>query len=488
MKANYDNAKLVMRALLNAGHQAFLAGGCVRDMQLGLLPNDFDITTSATPEQVQACFDKTISVGASFGVVKVIVDGKELDVATFRTDGFYSDNRRPDTVAYTVSAEEDVKRRDFTINALLMDINGEVIDYVNGLNDLKGRVLKTVGNAGDRFEEDALRMMRAIRFAVRFRLDIDEKAWLTIKGMKGNIKNISKERVTEELSKMFCYGNADRAYFLMRSSGLWEEFFGLEPNANNSWLAMLALQSLKPTDPFILALAIIYKEYSYKLEEIVEKFVLTCEQKRELSSLLIRAKDLQQFMYKSLAEQRKIAQWENFDLVEKFISYQVNINSCYKIDLPIGKTKADYHARLVEIRAMGWPGSLITGDDLIAMGFVPGQVFTKMLELVRNEQLEGRLLSKEQVKPFLISKFPAAPRKLDDGTTYDDTGFRRVVAQCPHCSKGMSCEVPKTLEGNYIWGKARAKINMRSWDTRYFCYSTCHNCKRKKSSFVEVKI
>src|SRR5208337_2035535 len=131
MKANYEDARSVLRRLKHLGHTAYLAGGCVRDTLLGVQPNDYDITTSATPEEVQSAFDKTIPVGMSFGVIKVICgDNREMDVATFRRDGKYSDNRRPDSVEYSSSAEEDVKRRDFTINALLMDEDGKVLDYV----------------------------------------------------------------------------------------------------------------------------------------------------------------------------------------------------------------------------------------------------------------------------------------------------------------------------------------------------------------------
>lgn len=488
MKANYEDAMFVLRRLKSLGHDAYLAGGCVRDMQLGLQPNDYDVTTSATPEEIQAAFEKTVPVGVSFGVVKVICgDIRELDVATFRRDGVYSDNRRPDSVEYSSSAEEDVQRRDFTINALLMDVNGKVIDYVGGIGDLKNRMLRTVGNAGDRFSEDALRMLRAIRFAVRFRMDVDSQAWLTIRAMANTIKNVSNERVTDEFSKMFCYNNADRAYFLLRTSGLWKHIFDQTPDADDSWRTMFALAHIQPEDPFVLTLAILITEmWSQERDRVTSKLVLTNSQKRDLESLLGRIEGMRHFMYKSLAEQRKIMQWENKDLVTKFLDYEAD-GGKYNYDFPYSQNEAFFYVKMAEVNAMGWPGPLITGDDLISMGFIPGPVFTGMLELVRDQQLEGNLTQIEAVKPFLISRFPATARKLDDGTIFDDTVFRRIIAQCPQCSLPMSCEVPKSPEGKYLWDQIRDRINMRSWETHAFTTSACCTAKKAKSAFREMK-
>src|SRR5208337_2883252 len=415
-----------------------------------------------------------------------------MDVATFRRDGKYSDNRRPDSVEYSSSAEEDVKRRDFTINALLMDEDGKVLDYVGGVNDLKSRTLRTVGNAGERFGEDALRMMRAVRFAVRFRMDIDRAAWLTIQGMKDTIKNISKERVTDELSKMFCHGNADRAYYLLLSSGLWGSFFGKMPDPDDSLRSMYALENVKPEDPFILSLAIMVCEmYQSYREEHLEKLTLTNVQRREVTSLLDRVDPMTNFLCDGVAEQRKMMNWEDRDLIIKFIVYQSK-GSRYDWDLPYTTpnrlTTASVYSRMAEIKAMGWPCALVTGDDLIEMGFTPGQVFSKMLNLVRDEQLEGRLLNKTEVKPFLINKFPATPRKLDNGEMFDDTDFRMLISPCPNCGRTMGIEVKKSPEGKYLWDTGRNKVNMRSNDTHLFAISACCRCKRKKENFKEATL
>lgn len=490
MKATYDDAKLALRKLIDSGHNAYLAGGCVRDMQLGLQPNDYDVTTSATPEEVQAIFDKTVPVGASFGVVKVIVEGRELDVATFRTDGLYSDNRRPDTVAYSKSAEEDVKRRDFTINALLMDIDGKITDYVGGLNDLKGRVLRTVGNPEDRFKEDSLRMLRAIRFSVRFRLDIDERVWTTIKAMSSGIKNVSKERVTDEMSKMFCHGYADRAYLLLRTSGLWKQWLPTRLDAADSWRTVCALARVTPDDSFTLVLAIIILDmYDSDKRSVLDQLTLTNIQRKAVESLLSRIDLMTCFMGKSLPTQRKMMQWEDRDLIIKLIEYE-KFGGRHDWSMPYRNpsyTESDTFARMEEIKAMGWPGPLITGEDLITMGFIPGPVFSEILELVRDNQLDGLLTKVEEVKPFIISKFPATPR-MEDGKLIGDTHFRRLVAQCPGCKRAMSLEVAKDPAGNILWSLGRDKFNLSLHMSRMFLFCSYCGSRKNKASFEEVVI
>ncbi len=488
MKATYDDAKSIMRKLHRNGHDAYLAGGAVRDLLLGLEPNDYDIATSAIPEEIQKTFEHTVPVGASFGVIKVICgDNRELDVATFRTDGLYSDNRRPDTVAYTKSAEEDVKRRDFTINALLMDINGKVIDYVGGQEDLKNRILQAVGHAQVRFAEDALRMMRAIRFAIRFKMRIGGHTWAAIKLLNENIKNVSKERVTDELIKIFSYGDCATAYFLLHKSGLWEHRFN-KIDDEESWRASIALAEVRLGESFVLTMAIILAEaYPGTRTAILDSLALTNNQRNSIELLLGRLPSIQCFLNRNLAEQRKMMQWENKDLILRFFECQQD-NSTFDVDLPSNSTMASFNARMQAVIDMGWPGPLINGNDLISMGFTAGPVFTSMLELIRDEQLEGRLTEVEQVKPFLIKKFPATPRKLDNGKMYDDTVFRRVMAQCPQCGRSMSCAVSKSPEGRYLWNKVTEKMNMRTHSTHVFFM--CSQCggKKSKKAFVEVKI
>ena len=172
-----------------AGHQAYLVGGCVRDLLLGREPDDYDVSTDARPEQVQELFPDSLAVGAQFGVVIVLGEGAQVEVATFRSDVGYSDGRHPDHVDFTGSAEEDVKRRDFTINALLMDgLTGQVWDYVGGREDLRGAIIRAIGDPEKRFREDKLRMIRAVRFAARFGYTIEPATFAAIQKLALEVK------------------------------------------------------------------------------------------------------------------------------------------------------------------------------------------------------------------------------------------------------------------------------------------------------------
>src|SRR5262245_38157167 len=190
----------VVRTLKDAGHEALFAGGCVRDELLRLVPKDHDVATSARPEQVRALFRRTIAVGESFGVVEVLGPRPlRIQVATFRSDGAYTDGRRPDEVTFS-TAREDALRRDFTINGMFFDpLQGELVDYVGGQADLRGRVLRAIGEPRERFTEDKLRMLRAVRLAARFEFDIHPDTAAAIRAMASEIEVVSAERITDEL-------------------------------------------------------------------------------------------------------------------------------------------------------------------------------------------------------------------------------------------------------------------------------------------------
>lgn len=486
MKANYDDALSVLHTLTNSGHSAYLAGGCVRDGLLAISPSDFDVATSATPDEVIASFEHTVPVGASFGVVKVVIaGGRELDVATFRTDGVYSDNRHPDTVTLIRDAKEDVKRRDFTINALLEDADGKVIDYVNGQEDLKNKVLRTVGNPEERFTEDALRMMRAIRFAIRFNLNIEEATWAAIKKMSASIKNVSTERVTEELMKIFSYGNCDRAYLLLRTSKLWTSWFGTTTTEKDSWRGTIALNNVKAGDPFELTINLILFECRTDIRDFhLNKLSLTNQQKKAIFSLYNGIGPVQNYLAVTTASKRKIVQREDLSIILKFLDYVKDTGS-YMYYIPNGTEVSQVLSHMKEMKDLGWPAPIVTGDSLIEMGFRTGPIFTEILELIRDEQLENRLTKLEEVKPFILARYPSIPRRMDDGTLVDDTVFRRVIAQCPKCGRSMSVNVSKDVKGNYLWSSAKGFINVGNWPTRQFY--RCQNCyaRKSKKSFVE---
>jgi len=249
----FDAALRVVAELRAAGHEAYLAGGCVRDLLLGRVPEDYDVATSATPDVVLGLFPRTFAVGAHFGVVLVATcDGADgagapkadaeeaeyvlTEVATFRSDGAYLDGRHPDAVRYTKSAEEDVRRRDFTINGLLLDalraadhlespedLRAAVIDYVGGLADLDAGVVRAIGRAEERFEEDRLRMLRGVRFAARFGFELEAGTAAAIRRLAAKTTAVSRERVRDELTKMLTEGRARRAFELLDETGLLVE-------------------------------------------------------------------------------------------------------------------------------------------------------------------------------------------------------------------------------------------------------------------------
>src|SRR5260370_27817929 len=198
-----EMANSICDTLRRNGYQALLVGGCVRDLLLGLEPADYDVTTDASPNQVAALFPESLAVGAQFGVILVPRDGLKVEVATFRSDAGYSDGRHPDSVVYSKAPQEDVQRRDFTINGLLMrNDTGEVLDYVDGQADLKAKIIRAIGEPDRRFKEDKLRMMRAVRFAARFGFEIEAETFRAIRRHVAEIHQVSPERLRDEPTKM----------------------------------------------------------------------------------------------------------------------------------------------------------------------------------------------------------------------------------------------------------------------------------------------
>src|SRR6195256_2396880 len=233
-----QHATTIIRTLRERGYQAYLVGGCVRDLLLAREPADYDVATDAIPQQVMEIFPQTFAVGAQFGVVLVPLSKHEsgasavgpdekvpvVEVATFRSDVGYSDGRHPDEVRFTTDPREDVQRRDFTINGLLLDpITSEVLDFVGGREDVKAGIIRTIGEPEHRFSEDKLRMLRAVRFAARFEYTIDPATLAAIQRLAPQIHQVSRERVRDELTKMLTEGRARRAFELLDKSGLLKE-------------------------------------------------------------------------------------------------------------------------------------------------------------------------------------------------------------------------------------------------------------------------
>ena len=215
-------ATRLVRTLRQAGHEALFAGGCVRDMLLGKEAHDIDIATSARPEEVQKLFPRTVAVGAHFGVVVVLQDGMEFQIATFRSDGAYRDGRHPESVTFT-DAEGDAKRRDFTVNGLFFDpVERRVLDYVDGESDLRAGILRCIGDPAARFSEDKLRLLRCVRFAASLGFRIEERTFDALLAKAAEITDVSSERIRDELVKIFTHPNRVRGFDLLDQSGLMD--------------------------------------------------------------------------------------------------------------------------------------------------------------------------------------------------------------------------------------------------------------------------
>lgn len=216
-------AAKIAKHLQEKGFIAYFAGGCVRDLLMQRQAEDYDIATTARPEDVEQIFSKVVPVGKQFGVMVVVEDGFQYEVATFRTEGGYHDGRRPSSVNFSIP-EEDAKRRDFTVNGLFYEpFKAEVIDFVGGREDIKGRKIRAIGEAKKRFEEDKLRLLRAVRFASVLNFEIEESTWAAVKSMTPKIKEVSPERVRDEIVKILTRPGAARGFSLLSESGLMKE-------------------------------------------------------------------------------------------------------------------------------------------------------------------------------------------------------------------------------------------------------------------------
>lgn len=234
------DVEFIINTFYENGYKAFMVGGCVRDSVLGTLPKDYDITTSALPNETIKLFEKTIPTGLKHGTVTVIINNESYEVTTFRSDGDYKDNRRPDSVIFVNDIKDDLSRRDFTVNALAFNNFEGLVDYFNGTNDINKKLLNCVGNPDERFTEDALRMLRAIRFSCQLDFDIGGSTYLSIKKNHELIKNISSERIRDELCKILISNNPSKGLNLLKDTGILKiilpkihQLVGYTPECNN---------------------------------------------------------------------------------------------------------------------------------------------------------------------------------------------------------------------------------------------------------------
>ncbi|MGC1424506.1 MAG: CCA tRNA nucleotidyltransferase [Terracidiphilus sp.] len=452
--AQFEAALEIIRTLRAAGHEAYLAGGCVRDLLLRREPEDYDVATSAMPDIVLDMFPRTFAVGAHFGVVLVasgIAAGCEdgsveercvTEVATFRSDGVYSDGRHPDEVLYTKTAAEDVERRDFTINGLLLDplresddIRSEVIDYVGGLDDLDAGVIRAIGRPEKRFEEDQLRLLRAVRFAARFGFKIEPATLAAIRKLAARIHAVSRERIREELTKMLTEGHARRAFEILDETDLLVQILpevsrmkgvAQPPQYHpegDVWIhTLMLLEQLEPGCAMTLAWGALlhdvgkpptYREAPDRIRfdghvevgvamgaEICRRFRLSNEETQQILALIenhMRFADAPRMKASTL---KRFFRLENFP--EHLALHRMDCLAAHR-NLEIWNLVRERYETLPEEEIRPMP--LLTGRELIAAGYTPGPLFKEMLHAIEDAQLEGAITTPEQAMTLLREKF-----------------------------------------------------------------------------------
>jgi poly(A) polymerase len=442
-------ANSICATLLRHGHEALLVGGCVRDVLLGREPTDYDVATNALPERVLQLFPQSLAVGAQFGVVQVLGTEGKVEVATFRRDVGYSDGRHPDEVVFTANAEEDVSRRDFTINGLLMrHYTGEVLDFVGGQADLAAHIIRSVGDAERRFTEDKLRMLRAVRFAARFGFTIEPKTFAAIQLHAPEIGSVSAERIREELSKLLTEGAARRGFELLDQTDLLRQVLP-EVSAlkgvpqppeyhpeGDVWIhTLMMLEGLSPKAPRTLAWGALLHDVGKPVTfrpvsvtgdrirfdghvdvgvrisaEISKRLKFSNEESEQIQALVanhMKFKDVAQMKKSTL---KRFVRQPHFD--EHLALHRLDCLASHKhldaYDM-VRKFLTDTPPEEVK------PTRLLTGDDLSEMGYVPGPGFQTILRALEDAQLDGSLNTKEEAEAFVRANYPLAKNSLEGG-------------------------------------------------------------------------
>ena len=393
-------AEQVVRQLADAGYTALWAGGCVRDLLVGREPKDYDVATSARPEQVREVFGKrrTLSVGESFGVIVVLgpKSAGQVEVATFRTDGCYVDGRRPESVVFS-SPEEDAQRRDFTINGMFYDpLKKQVMDFVGGEKDLAAGVLRAIGDPHARMEEDKLRMLRAVRFAATFEFTLDEATTDAVRSMADQISVVSAERIAQELRRMLVDQHRAHAIELCRDVDLLVRILPeLEPVVSDSarWSRLKSSLRLLVEPNFALAFAVLLAaaECGSEAGTAVSKLAEQTGRRLKLSNheiddagwLLKHRRSLGNASTLPLSQlKRVLAQRLAPDLIA-----MSRVRALANDEHPDDAMFCDDYLRTTDRNILD-PLPLISGDDLIKAGFRPGPQFKEVLERIRDAQLD----------------------------------------------------------------------------------------------------
>jgi len=429
----WQEIKTVIDKLISAGHQTLLAGGCVRDGLLGVRPKDFDIATSALPDQVKALFPEALDVGREFGVMILPRKFGKIEVTTFRQDGDYLDGRRPTAVTFC-SAEEDAKRRDYTINALFYDTQtGQVLDYVGGLKDLSGKIIRAVGDPQLRFTEDKLRLLRAVRFSAQLNFQIEMNTLAAVGRLASGLAQVSRERITDELRKLVFAAHLDVGFLLLKDTGLWAVIWpqllaGLSENSLVEaqrvshrlaglgslplWLAALEVvrgsggaRALVPTD-WAKTQILLSRDEKKIIQQLVKgyEFFKTLEGvggggvKSEAQSIVPDSEAPHR------QAQHRQAQHELLLLLDDQVGPLLTEMTYAMADIGrLGRGVVDKqidHYLQLSSGGQGLPAAFLNGDDLIALGFKADARMGQVLKELYMKQLSGEINSREAAEDF----------------------------------------------------------------------------------------
>ncbi len=428
-----EGALRIVRTLRDAGYQALLAGGCVRDMVLQIEPADWDVATDADPQVVMDLFAHTVPVGVQFGIVVVLLDEGEYEVARFRRDGVYLDGRHPKEVEYS-GAEEDARRRDFTINGMFYDpFEERIIDYVGGRQDIERRVVRAIGEAPQRFADDYLRMLRAVRFAARLAFEIEGETRRAIAEHAGHIRQISAERVRDELTKMLVEGRAASAMQTLLELGLLAEVLPevvamdgvpqppeFHPEGDVWTHVKMLLDGLDGPSAALAWAALLHdigKPLTYEVadrirfnkHDVVGAAMATevCQRLRmsKADTEAISALTAQHMRFRNVKEMRA-------SKLKRFLRQPVfaELLELHRLDCLASHGQLDLYEFCREKMAQAEPEELqptrlLTGRDLIAMGFEPGVLFKEILTALEDEQLEERLGDREEAVAWVRQRY-----------------------------------------------------------------------------------
>jgi putative nucleotidyltransferase with HDIG domain len=432
-----DAATAIVARLRSAAHQAFFVGGCVRDLLLGRVPKDFDVATSATPDQVLNLFEKTFAVGAHFGVVLVCTGEITTEVATFRSDGAYADGRHPDAVRFSTSPEEDVKRRDFTINGMMLDPSDDsVLDWVGGRQDLHAGLIRAIGDPVERFTEDKLRMLRAVRFAARFSFELEPATRKAIGRLAPAVNQVSHERVRDELTRMLTEGHARRAFEMLDATGLLgqvlPEVVRLKGVAQppqyhpegDVWVhTLMLLDGLPAGVPVALAwgalLHDIGKPATFRVapdrirfdghveagiriaQEICRRLRFANHETEQILSLIanhMRFADVRKMKESTL---KRFFRLQSFD--QHLALHRLDCLASHG-SLELYDFARERFETLPEEEVR--PHLLLRGKDLIEAGYQPGPQFSRMLAMAEDAQLDGTVHTREEALALVRERWP----------------------------------------------------------------------------------